>query len=98
MAERQTRTAPSTADDVIAFIRPVLDRVSLDAGESIPVVVTGSMPDLDAREMQILMSELEKTAENVQIIVVTNRTEAISWAGEVGLRRAVLCNGVSGGV
>ncbi len=96
MAERETRASPSTADDVIAFIRPVLDRVSNDTGGSIPVVVTGSMPDLDGREMEILMSELEKIAQNVQIIVVTTRTEAINWAGEVGLRRAVLCNGAAG--
>lgn len=96
MAERETRSGPSTADDVIAFIQPVLDRVALDTEGSIPVVVTGSMPGLDGREMEILMSELEKMAQSMQIIVVTTRTEAINWAGEVGLRRAVLCNGAFG--
>lgn len=96
MAERETRSGPTTADDVIAYVRPVLDRVSLDTGGSVPVVLTGSMPDLDGREMEILMSELEELAQNVQIIVVTTRTEAINWAGEVGLRRAVLCNGAAG--
>ncbi len=96
LTERQARSGPSTADDVVGFVRPVLDRISLDTGESVPVVITGSMPDLDGREMEILMSELEKMAQNVQVIVVTNRTEAINWAGEVGLRRAVLCSGTTG--
>ncbi len=95
MTERQTRSGPATADDVIAFVRPVIDRVSVDAGGSLPVIVTGSMPDLDGREMEILMSELEKMAQKVQIIVVTTRTEAINWAAEVGLKRAVLSNGVT---
>ncbi len=96
MTERQTRSGPATADDVVSFIRPVLDRVALDTGGSVPVVVTGSMPGLDGPEMEILMSELESLAQKVQVIVVTNRTEAINWAGEVGLRRAVLCSGASG--
>jgi len=98
LEERQTRSGPSTADDVIAFVRPVLDRVSMDTDCSVPVVVTGSMPDLDDREVQILMAELEKMAQKVQVIFVTTRTEATSWAGEVGLRRAVLCDGATGSV
>jgi hypothetical protein len=43
--------------------------------------------------MEILMAELETMAEKVQIIVMTTRTEAVTWANEVGLRRAVLSNG-----
>lgn len=95
LAERQTRSGPGTADDVIALVRPTIDRVHLDVGGSLPVIVTGSMPDLDGREMEILMSEFEQMAQKVQIVVVTTRTEAINWAGEVGLRRAGRSNGVT---
>ncbi len=94
LAERQTRSGPATADDVLALIRPTIDRVSVDAGGSLPVIITGSMSELNGREMEILMSEFEKMAQVVQLIVVTTRTEAINWAGEVGLRRAVLSKGV----
>ena len=98
MTDRQNRSGPATADDVIGFVRPVVERITREAGCSLPVVVTGSMPDLDGREMEILMSELEKVAEQVQIIVVTNRTEVTNWASEVGLRRAVLCSGAAGAI
>lgn len=94
MAERTTRSGPTTADDIVALVRPVISRATADAGGSLPVIVAGSMNGLDGGEMEILMTEFESLAQSVQIILVTTRPEAITWANEVGLRRADLANSV----
>ena len=98
MIERSTRSGPTTADDIVALVRPAITRITADAGCSLPVIVAGSMNGLDGREMEILMTELESLAQAVQIILVTTRPEAITWANEVGLRRADLANGAKSAV
>jgi hypothetical protein len=93
LTERSARSGPTTADDIVALIQPVVTRVAADAGCSLPIIVAGTMNGLVSREIEILMTELEELAQKVQIIVVTSRPEAITWANEVGLRRADLANG-----
>ena len=93
MVERSTRSGPRTADDVVALVQPVIARVSDEAQCSLPVIVAGAMTGLDGPEMEILMTEFESLAQKVQIVLVTTRPEAITWANEVGLRRADLANG-----
>lgn len=79
----------TSADRALALIRPLADRVRLEAGGSVPLILHSDFGDLAPGELDELFDRLEVLAQDLQLIVLCNREEAAAWAGGVGLRRAL---------
>ncbi len=75
--------------DLLATIAPLADRVRTEAGSAAPLVLVGEFNTLADFELEELLGELEVLAQGVQLIVVTDREKAATWASQVGLRRAL---------
>jgi chromosome segregation ATPase len=59
---------------------------------SVPLVVDDAFRDLPADELRPLLVKLEKMAEAVQVIYLTDDTTVTDWAFEVGFQRAAVVN------
>lgn len=79
----------TSADRALALLRPLADRVRAEAGGSVPLIVHGEFTDLNPTELQEMFDQLEVLAQDLQLIVLCDRADASTWAGEVGLRRAL---------
>ncbi len=79
----------TSADRALALIRPLADRVRAEAGGSVPLILDGDFADLDSAALDELFDQLEVLAQDLQLIVLCDRPDAIDWAGGVGLRRAL---------
>lgn len=79
----------TSADRALALIRPLADRVRAEAGGSVPLILDGDFSDLDSVELEELFDQLEVLAQDLQLIVLCDRPDAVAWAGGVGLRRAL---------
>lgn len=79
----------TSADRALAMIRPLADRVRSEAGGSVPLILHGGFADLSPEELEDLFDQLEVLAQDLQLIVLCDRADAASWAGGVGLRRAL---------
>lgn len=79
----------TSADRALALLRPLADRVRAEAGGSVPLIVHGEFADLSPTELQEMFDQLEVLAQDLQLIVLCDRADASTWAGEVGLRRAL---------
>lgn len=79
----------TSADRALAMIRPLADRVRSEAGGSVPLILHGEFADLKPEELEELFDQLEVLAQDLQLIVLCDRVDAASWAGGVGLRRAL---------
>jgi hypothetical protein len=55
----------------------------------VPLIVQGEFADLDAAAVSELLDELEVLAQDLQLVILTNRAEALEWTASVGLRRAL---------
>lgn len=79
----------TSADRALALLRPLADRVRAEAGGSVPLILHGDFADLSPTELQEMFDHLEVLAQDLQLIVLCDRADAATWAGEVGLRRAL---------
>lgn len=79
----------TSGERAIAVLRPLADRVRVEAGSSVPLIVQGEFADLDAAAVSELLDELEVLAQDLQLVILTNRAEALEWTASVGLRRAL---------
>lgn len=79
----------TSADRALALLRPLADRVRAEAGGSVPLILHGDFADLDGPALEELFDQLEVLAQDLQLIVLCDRSEAVDWAGGVGLRRAL---------
>ncbi len=79
----------TSADRALALLRPLADRVRSEAGGSVPLILHGDFADLTASGLEEMFDQLEVLAQDLQLIVLCDRVEAASWAGGVGLRRAL---------
>ncbi len=74
-------------------IRNRVDRLAkqlvANAGESVPLVVTGDFRDLSDRALGEFLDWAALISESVQIIVITDRLEAQRWVERTGLEEAV---------
>ena len=99
--ELENRLAVATGEggvsghDLIKSIEPLADLVRTEAGSSAPIVLVGDFNTLNDSELDELLGELERLAQGVQLIIVTDRTKAATWASQVGLRRALRSTVVS---
>ncbi len=75
--------------DLLATIAPLANKVRTEAGSAAPLVLVGEFNTLADFELEELLGELEVLAQGVQLIVVTDREKAATWASQVGLRRAL---------
>lgn len=92
--ERSEAPEVSTAAEVMSMILPVAEQAVREFGSSVPVVIVGEMPDLDRREIQMLMPGLEGLAHQVQVVLISGRSEVAEWVGEAGLERAGITSGI----
>jgi len=79
----------TSADRALALLRPLADRVRSEAGSSVPLILHGDFADLSPQGLEDMFDQLEVLAQDLQLIVLCDRDEAASWAGAVGLRRAL---------
>lgn len=79
----------TSADRALALLRPLADRVRAEAGGSVPLILHGDFADLSPTGLQDMFDQLEVLAQDLQLIVLCDRADAATWAGEVGLRRAL---------
>ncbi len=79
----------TSADRALALLRPLADRVRSEAGGSVPLILHGDFADLSPQGLEEMFDQLEVLAQDLQLIVLCDRVEAASWAGGVGLRRAL---------
>ncbi len=79
----------TSADRALALLRPLADRVRSEAGGSVPLILHGDFADLTSSGLEEMFDQLEVLAQDLQLIVLCDRAEAASWAGGVGLRRAL---------
>jgi len=63
--------------------------VRSEAGSSVPLILHGDFADLSPQGLEDMFDQLEVLAQDLQLIVLCDRDEAASWAGAVGLRRAL---------
>jgi hypothetical protein len=89
--ERMTTGANMSAQGVLEAIAPLIHRIRGENDGSVPVVLAGQFTDLADEEVGVLMDQLEAVAQEHQLIVLTDRRAASSWASAAGLRRA-LCS------
>ena len=92
--ERISTPEVSTSAEVMAIVAPVAEQAVAEIGSSVPIVIVGDLPDLDRREIQMLMSGLEGLASKVQVIFISNRSDVADWVESVGLERAGLTPGI----
>jgi hypothetical protein len=84
------KPACGAVDTVLALIAPIVAQVEHEAAGSVPIAVIGRFDALDDAEAASLMDELERHADSLQIIVVSEHPATASWAQEAGLDRALL--------
>jgi hypothetical protein len=65
------------------------ERVRENAGVAIPIILRGNFGDLTDAELSELMERLEPLAQSMQLVVVTDRNAAATWARNAGVRRAL---------
>ncbi len=82
----------SSIESVFEGVSELAERVRDNAGVSIPIVIKGNFGDLDDNDVSALLDRIEPIAQSVQIVVMTDRNAAATWARNVGVRRA-LCAG-----
>ena len=82
----------SSIDSVFEGIADLAKRVRDNAGVSIPIVIKGNFGELADTDVAALLDRIEPLAQSVQIVVMTDRNAAATWARNVGVRRA-LCAG-----
>ncbi|MEZ5378985.1 MAG: hypothetical protein R2733_20980 [Acidimicrobiales bacterium] len=82
----------SSIESVFEGVSELAERVRDNAGVSIPIVIKGNFGDLDDADVTALLDRIEPLAQSVQIVVMTDRNAAATWARTVGVRRA-LCAG-----
>ncbi len=81
--------AGTSGERAVALLRPLADRVRSEAGSSVPLVLQGEFRDLDEPAICGLLDDLEVLAQDLQLVILTSRPEAMQWASDAGLRRAL---------
>lgn len=94
MSERSTASAPRSAGEVLQFLEPVLRQMKVDGGGQVPIVIAGAMTELDSSEINELVSTLQRLSMKLQVILITNREEALVAAAEFGLEKAGVTRGL----
>ncbi len=94
MEKRAAATTPQSASEILQFLEPILRQMQADGGGQVPIVIAGSMPDLDATEINELVSTLQRLSKKLQVLIVTNRGEALAAATEFGLEQAGITRGL----
>lgn len=81
---------PVTVADVLSAIAEEAERAwpGHERGP-VPLVLTGSFPELSADQVGELLDRLEALVARCQILVVTDHPAAGQWAERAGLRRAL---------
>jgi len=59
-----------------------------DSGSSVPIAIVSQFSGLDSSQLKKLLASLEELSKHLQVIIITDRREAIAWAEEIGLQRA----------
>ncbi len=75
--------------DVFGAIKTLADRVRSEAGAACPLILEGEFADLDDAGVIELLEQCETLGHDLQLIVISDRAAASTWAREVGLRRAL---------
>ena len=76
-------------EDLGARVRRLADQVRSDAGAAVPLLLDGEFTGLGDAEIVNLLNSLEPMAQEVQLILLSERGVVNEWAREVGLRRAL---------
>lgn len=76
-------------EDLGARVRRLADQVRSDAGSAVPLLLDGEFTGLGDAEIVDLLDSLEPMAQEVQLILLSNRDAVNQWAQDVGLRRAL---------
>jgi len=79
----------TSGERAVARLRPLADRVRVESGSSVPLVVRGEFSDMDGAALRELLDELEVLAQDLQLVIICDRSEAVEWTSDVGLRRAL---------
>ncbi len=93
--ERLQGGTASNADQILATLRPSLDRMVAEAGVPVPVIVWGELDELADDDIVQLFDGLEALSQHVQIIYVADGERILRWVKSAGLRRAMHSNVVS---
>lgn len=78
-----------TPGDLFDIVRSLAERVRVEAGAACPLILHGEFADHDDAAVAELLEQCETLGHDLQLIVVSERVAASSWAREVGLRRAL---------
>lgn len=87
--ERLTSGTASNADQILATLRPSLDRMIAEAGVPVPVIVWGELEELADEDIIQLFEGLEALSQQVQIVYVADGSRILNWVKSAGLRRAM---------
>ncbi len=93
--ERLQGGTASNADQILATLRPPLDRMVAQAGVPVPVIIWGELDELADDDIVQLFDGLEGLSPHVQIIYVADGERILNWVKSAGLRRAMHSNVVS---
>jgi len=63
---------------------------SVSFAGSVPVLLNGALDGLDRDDVVHLLEELERMAEAVQVVVLSDQSTAAEWAESVGIERAAV--------
>lgn len=89
IARAEGADAGVPTDDLGAQVRRLADQVRADAGAAVPLLLDGDFTGLGDGEIINMLNSLEPMAQEVQLILLTERDVVNKWVGEVGLRRAL---------
>lgn len=79
----------SSVETVFEGIAEFAEQVRINSGVSIPIVIKGNYGELSDADLAELLDRMEPLAQSVQLILMTDRNAAASWARSVGVRRAL---------
>lgn len=82
-------TSALSSLDLVSRIEPLAEIIRTEAGDSVPLVLIGDFELVPDEEVAVLLDRLEMLAENIQLVVLTERAQALEWADGAGLRRAL---------
>lgn len=79
-----------SAEGLLAFIQPIATQVMLEARGSLPIAIVGQLDGLGDSNVEKIMVRLSEISEDLQVVMVTDRSAAVSWVDTVGLDRAMV--------
>lgn len=87
--DRSATGGSLSAADLLSRTATLANLIRNEAGDSVPLLLVGDFELVDDKDLVGMLDEMESLTEDIQLIILSERSKVREWAEAAGLRRAL---------